>query len=62
MRKPVRQKKQVFFARCGSLRVRNFTGKIGQVKSDPDVFADALVSQAGRWLAFRISLSVIYLS
>jgi len=41
--KPVRQKKQVFFVRCGST-VRNFTGaETPIVKSDPDVFADALV-------------------
>jgi len=36
-----------FFVRCGSL-VRNFTGaQIPNVKSDPDVFADALVPWPG---------------
>ena len=29
-RKPVRQKKQVFFVRCGSLELRNFTGPQAQ--------------------------------
>jgi hypothetical protein len=43
-RNPVRQKKQVFFVRCGSPGIRNFTGGLkAQVKSGPDVFADALV-------------------
>jgi hypothetical protein len=41
-RKPVRQKKQVFFVRCGSLRSAISPAK-AQVKSGPDVFADALV-------------------
>jgi hypothetical protein len=41
-RNPVRQKKQVFFVRCGSL-VRSFIGLKPKVKSGPDVFADALV-------------------
>jgi hypothetical protein len=46
---PVRQKKQVFFVRCGSQVVRNFTGPTASiawrlaVRSGPDVFADALV-------------------
>jgi hypothetical protein len=44
--RPVRQKKQVFFVRCGSL-LRNFTGNPSPVQSGPDVFADALVPQAG---------------
>ena len=52
--KPVRQKKQVFFVRCGSV-VRNFIGlQSRKVKSGPDVFADALVriaSAAAAWQA-----------
>ena len=45
-RKPVRQKKQAFFVRCGSFsKVRSFTkGSLLTVKSGPDVFADALVT------------------
>jgi hypothetical protein len=43
-RKPVRQKKQVFFVRCGSQRSA-ISPALAQVKSGPDVFADALVHQ-----------------
>jgi hypothetical protein len=40
--KPIRQKKQVFFDRCGSM-VRNFIGRPSRkMRSGPDVFADAL--------------------
>jgi hypothetical protein len=46
--KPVWQKKQAFFVRCGSLGIRNFTGAPKpHVRSGPDVFADALVPNAG---------------
>ena len=48
---PVRQKKQVFFVRCGSLELRNFTGPKARSKSGPDVFADALVPTLPRDLA-----------
>jgi hypothetical protein len=43
--KPVRQKKQVFFVRCGSPQggLQFHRGESSQVKSGPDVFADALV-------------------
>jgi hypothetical protein len=49
--KPVRQKKQVFFVRCGSLRSAISPGPKARLKSGPDVFADALVP-------FRCSLPV----
>jgi hypothetical protein len=45
-RKPVRQKKEVFFIGADS-KVRNFTGTLRQLRFGPDVFADALVPQAG---------------
>lgn len=41
--KPVRQKKQVFFDRCGFLASAISPGSRPHVKSGPDVFADALV-------------------
>ena len=40
---PVRQKKQVFFVRCGSLRSAISPGRKARLRSGPDVFADALV-------------------
>jgi hypothetical protein len=49
--KPVRQKKQVFFVRCGSLRSAISPGRKARLRSGPDVFADALVP-------FRCSLPV----
>ena len=45
-RKPVRQKKEVFFIGADP-KVRNFTGALRQLRFGPDVFADALVPQAG---------------
>jgi hypothetical protein len=52
--KPVRQKKQVFFVRCGSV-VRNFIGLPSRkMKSDPDVFADALVRIASAAAAWQV--------
>jgi hypothetical protein len=49
--KPVLQKKQAFFVRCGSFsEVRSFTsGCLLSVESGPDVFADALVPPPGGW-------------
>jgi hypothetical protein len=41
-RKPVRQKKEVFFIGADP-KVRNFTGALRQLRFGPDVFADALV-------------------
>jgi hypothetical protein len=41
--KPVRQKKQLFFVRCGFLASAISPGLRPHVKSGPDVFADALV-------------------
>jgi len=53
-RKPVRQKKQVFFVRCGSPRAPQFhRASRPNVKSGPDVFADALVPKAGASAAWR---------
>jgi hypothetical protein len=46
LRKPVRQKKQVFFVRCGSEGPQFRRAAKPEVKSGPDVFADALVPQA----------------
>jgi hypothetical protein len=52
--KPVRQKKQVFFVRCGSPRAPQFhRASRPNVKSGPDVFADALVPKAGASAAWR---------
>jgi hypothetical protein len=50
--KPIRQKKWVFFVRCGSPQggPQFHRGESSKVKSGPDVFADALV-QAARALA-----------
>src|SRR5260221_6041096 len=42
-RKPVRQKNQVFFVRCGFLSSGISPALFAEVKSGPDVFADALV-------------------
>jgi hypothetical protein len=49
-----------FFARCGTLKLRNFTGRsFGlEVKSGPDVFADALVHKA-RQLCRRLAFPKI---
>ena len=44
-RKPFRQKKQVFFVRCGSQGPQFHRAARPSVKSGPDVFADALVPQ-----------------
>jgi hypothetical protein len=41
-RKPIRQKKEVFFIGADP-EVRNFTGALRQLRFGPDVFADALV-------------------
>jgi hypothetical protein len=55
LRKPVRQKKPVFFVRCGSLEIRNFTRhQFARVGSGPDVFADALApSRSGSARPYR---------
>jgi hypothetical protein len=45
-RKPARQKKEVFFIGADP-KVRSFTGALRQLRFGPDVFADALVPQAG---------------
>jgi hypothetical protein len=45
-RKPARQKKEVFFIGADP-KVRNFTGAVRPLRFGPDVFADALVPQAG---------------
>jgi hypothetical protein len=59
--KPVRQKKQVFFVRCGSV-VRNFIGlQSRKVKSAPDVFADALVRSASAAAAWRTCSRTIHM-
>src|ERR1700759_1400728 len=46
LRKTVRQKKQVFFVRCGSLWSAISSGPKPAVKSGPDVFDDALVPRS----------------
>src|SRR5262245_59907513 len=57
---PVRQKKQVFFVRCGSRcgpqfhRSKGSTVRRPQVKSGPDVFADALVPSRSAEKARRL--------
>jgi hypothetical protein len=59
--KPVRQKKQVFFVRCGSV-VRNFIGlQSRKVKSAPDVFADALVRSASAAAAWQSCSRIIHM-
>ena len=58
---PVRQKKLVFFVQCGSV-VRNFIGwRSRQVKSAPDVFADALVRKASAGAAWQSDSRIIHI-
>jgi len=47
--KTIRQKKQVFFVRCGSSDPQFHRAK-ARLKSGPDVFADALVPRNARFL------------
>src|SRR5580698_2126007 len=58
-RKTVRQKKRVFFVRCGSNDPQFHGALKAEVKSGPDVFADALVPPAGADDARRLRLPPI---
>ena len=59
--KPVRQKKQVFFVRCGSHGPQFHQAPRPSVKSGPDVFADALVRKASAGAAWQSDSRIIHI-